>query len=138
MQWYYFVGLIAVVTVIYLVVGWIGNKAVDKTENAMRARRVQRQNERAVPTQPTRRLADQLTPRAPGQAPHATVFPGAQAAAPLQGTQQTAPVPRTQPAARPLTEQKARFCAECGAALAENAKFCPMCGAVVESYRGRE
>ena len=117
----YFIGLIAIGTVVYLIVGWIGNKAVDKTENAMRARRVQKQRENPASAQPSRRLADQLTPRAASQA-----------------AQQTTAFPGSQPSAQPVTEQKARFCAECGAALAENAKFCPMCGAAAESYRSRE
>lgn len=151
MDWIYFIGLIAVVAVVMLVVGWIGNKAVDKTENAMRARKVRRQNENLVPAQPSRRLADQMTPQAAGQARQTTVFPGTQSAAPIPapqttaypGAQTSAPVPgTTQPAAAPTPqpapqERKARFCASCGATLAEAAKFCPMCGAAAESYRER-
>lgn len=129
MEWYYLVALFAIGTVVYLVVGWIGNKAVDKTENALRARRVQKQNERSAPAQPARRLADQMTPQAAGQARQTTVFPGPQPAAAAQAAQQAAPLPQ---------ERKARFCAACGVSLAENAKFCPMCGAVVENYRSKE
>ena len=113
MKWYVFLGLIAVGTIVYLIVGWIGNKAVDSTENALRARRVQKQNEHTAPAQPSRRLAEQMTPRAVSS----------------QGPAQTA---------LPAREQKARFCTACGGGLEENAKFCPMCGAAVERYRGRE
>lgn len=113
MKWYVFLGLIAVGTIVYLIVGWLGNKAVDSTENALRAKRLQRQQENAAPTQPQRRLAEQMTPRAA-----------------------SAPVPAQ--TALPAREQKARFCTACGAGLEENAKFCPMCGAAVERYRGRE
>ncbi len=48
-SWIYIIGFIAVMTVIILVVGYIGNKAVDKTENALRDRRLRNQDERAEP-----------------------------------------------------------------------------------------
>ena len=67
MKWYYFVGLIAAVTVVMLAVGWIGNKAVDGTENALRARRLQKKSETAVPDQQPQRLADRFSK--PAQTP---------------------------------------------------------------------
>ena len=136
MQWYYFVGLIALGVVVYLIVGWIGNKAVDKTENALRARRMQKQRQSPAPAQASRRLADQMTPQAAGQTRQTTVFPGTQPIVPVQGSPQPAAIPARQSA--PLSqERKARFCASCGASLAEAARFCPLCGAVVENFLER-
>ncbi|MBR6378052.1 MAG: hypothetical protein IKS05_09880 [Oscillospiraceae bacterium] len=53
-----FIVLIAVVAVLMIVVGWIGNKFVDKTTDAVRNKAVRKQNAQAP--QQSERLADRL------------------------------------------------------------------------------
>lgn len=67
--WVIFVGLIAVTAVIMLIVGFIGNKVVDKTENSFRSRRVDREYSNPVRTERTESLADRLNRSGYRQAP---------------------------------------------------------------------
>ncbi len=56
--WLIFIILVAIVTVIIMVVGFIGNKIVDKGTNAMHKREVEKYNE--VHKNDTENLADRF------------------------------------------------------------------------------
>ncbi len=59
--WLYLIGMFAIVFVIMLIVGFIGNKATDKMENAARARRDRAQGQQ--PAKPPESLAQRYAKR---------------------------------------------------------------------------
>ena len=99
MDWLIFLGLFVIVAIIMAVVGFIGNKAVDGATNAMRSKRVQKQQQ-APPRQPQSLAARYQQ----------------------QGT-------RAATTSAPVPANTARFCSRCGQPLREGAAFCLNCGA---------
>ena len=58
--WIYIVVIFAIVFVVMLIVGFIGNKVVDKTENALRTKRINGQKNRSYQEAQTESLAKKL------------------------------------------------------------------------------
>ncbi|MBQ1553787.1 MAG: zinc-ribbon domain-containing protein [Clostridia bacterium] len=94
-----FIILIAVVAVVILVVGFIGNRIVDGAGNAMRAARNRQRR-----ADPQSRQSESLAARYAGAKPEQTVTP------------QQAPAPR------------AKFCVKCGRQLSDGEDVCAACG----------
>ena len=94
-----FIGLIAVVTVVIIVVGFIGNRIVDGAGNAMRAAKNQRKRE-----DPQYHQTESLAAR----------YAGARSA--QTGAPQQAPAPR------------AMYCVKCGQPLSGSGEVCAACG----------
>ena len=59
-NWVYIIVVFAAVFVVMLVVGFIGNKAVEKTENALRSKRISKQNNDPVYSGRSESLADRF------------------------------------------------------------------------------
>lgn len=60
-SWLYLIGLFAIVFAVMLIVGFIGNKATDKMENAARARRARAQGQQSA--KPPESLAQRYAKR---------------------------------------------------------------------------
>ena len=60
-SWVYIIGVFAAVFVVMLIVGFIGNKAVDKTENALCSKRISKQNNDTVYSGQSESLADRFS-----------------------------------------------------------------------------
>ena len=68
-SWVYIVGIFGLSFIAVIVVGFIGNKAVDKTENALRSNRINRQNNNPAKSCQSESLASRLSATGNAQTP---------------------------------------------------------------------